>query len=278
MEKLQLLLVEARYSQWVKNLIIFLPIFFGGSILDLNLFLDTLFAFTAFCFAASTVYIINDIKDLEEDKLHPTKKLRPLASKQVTREEAYLMIFILGTLTLLLSLFIGLSNFSVILLIYFIINISYSFYFKRVPYLELLIVSFCYLLRLEAGGVVSGIDISFWLHAVILSGAFMFVTGKRYSEKRATESRKVLKYYSVDSINKVFIISVLLNAAFMLGYSLVQGAIYLPLSFIYFATLARYYALVKNTDKGESATIFLDKYLMILISIFILYSGLIIYL
>lgn len=278
MDRFKYFLIEARYTQWVKNLLIFLPIFFGGKFLQLDLLLNVLFTFLTFCFLASIVYVINDINDLDEDKKHSNKKNRPLASGKVTRKEAFGIIIIFSFLTIL---FVSLSYSLELLIIYFlylIFNLFYTFGLKRIAYMEMLVVASFYLMRLEAGGFASDIGVSFWLNAVIFFGALLFIIGKRYTEKRFSNSRSVLKQYSEKNLNSLILATSIATAFFMFAYSFVQGPSYLPLAILFSLALMRYIRIVKTTNKGESAKIFLDKILISLIFLLVTYSGIIIYL
>ena len=152
-----------RPEQWVKNLLVLVPPFFGGSLFtSRDMFLEMLLAFMAFSLASSTAYIINDISDIESDRLHPKKKLRPLAAGKISVTQA----LALGIITLALVIATSLAISKLFLLIagvYLGLSLLYSFYLERIVILDVFSIAIGFVLRIEAGGVASGIEVSSWL-------------------------------------------------------------------------------------------------------------------
>lgn len=150
-----------RLHQWVKNLLIFLPVFLAGVFSSYS-FLETFKGFIAFSLIASSFYIFNDLNDINEDKKHPEKKNRPIAAKKVSELWAkfyFLVLFILG-------IFISLSlniEFQFTIATYCVLNILYSRYLKHFAILDLMIVSSFYTIRLISGAVLNNLLISNWL-------------------------------------------------------------------------------------------------------------------
>lgn len=196
-----------RPKDWAKNLFLFLPLFFGGKLFDLPKLQHLLGAFFAFCFVASTVYIINDYRDIEDDKKHPKKSLRPLASGKVKPAAALVIAAFLLTAGFLLAYYADARfRFISILGFYFCMNMGYSFGLKNIPILDILIVAIGFSLRVKAGGYVSGVDVSVWLNIMILLLALFMAIGKRRDDillkmETGSDMRKAIKGYNVDFLN-----------------------------------------------------------------------------
>ena len=175
-------LMALRVHQWSKNMLLFLVLFMSHRILDLNLFKQVLIAFFSFSLSASAVYIFNDLFDLEADRKHPTKKNRPFASGQLSVVNGILAIPILLIIGFLLAINLLPNIFTVALIIYLITTTSYSLYLKEKLFIDVIILGALYTLRVLAGGLAVGIEVSSWLLGFslffFLSLAFM----KRYAD------------------------------------------------------------------------------------------------
>ncbi|MEO6315091.1 MAG: decaprenyl-phosphate phosphoribosyltransferase [Chitinophagaceae bacterium] len=196
-----------RPKDWAKNLFLFLPVFFGGKLFDVPRVQHLVAAFFAFCFVASTVYIINDYRDIEDDKKHPKKRLRPLAAGQVKPAAALVIAALLLTTGFVLAYFADDKfRFVSILGFYFILNMGYSFGLKNIPILDILIVAIGFSLRVKSGGYVANIDVSVWLNLMVLLLALFMAIGKRRDDiilklETGTDMRKAVKGYNVDFLN-----------------------------------------------------------------------------
>lgn len=173
--------------------------------------------------------------------------------------------------------FIDQAGFKLVLLTYFIINILYSLGLKRIPIIEMLIVSFCYSLRLLGGGFITNIEISPWLNLLIFSGAMLIIGGKRLTEKRNSNVRFVLRYYPEKLLRSWVVITAIFSIIFMFLYTFAQGLIYIPQSIIFSLAIIRFLFLLETTKKGESTEILYDKIILSLLILFTLYSFYIIY-
>ena len=195
-----------RIKHYLKNLLVFLPAIFSGMLFDVNIFLRAVIMFLTFSFTSSIIYVINDINDIESDRKHPIKKNRPLASGKISKTKAIVTICILVLLIVgLLYIADILFDFSLlILLFYFIINLGYSFGLKNIPLVDITILALGFVLRVTYGGVGLEIDISNWLFLTVLSISFYMALGKRRNEliKNGSNSRKVLKSYNKDFLDK----------------------------------------------------------------------------
>jgi len=194
-----------RPSQWIKNILVFSPIFFAGAFYNLQALQFSSVAFVTFCVASSAMYILNDIFDRENDKLHPVKRFRPIASGAVVLREATIMFSLL-----LLFLIILVSSVPVMwpaVFFYILLNTSYSLFLKNIPILDIISVAFSYVLRVFLGGEASQIYVSPWIIVCVFFGALFLVTGKRLAEFNRKSKRKVLHFYSEKKLKFLLIIS-----------------------------------------------------------------------
>lgn len=209
-----------RVKHWLKNILIFLPIFFSINILNLNYLKISFLAFIIFCLSSSIVYIINDIKDIEKDKNHPIKKYRPLASGKVTKNKAFIILIVLIIINLLLMTYLYININSVLVylipIIYIIINIMYSFILKDIPIIDVGVIVLGFVLRVMYGGITTNIEVSKYLYLMIIFGAFFLAFGKRRNEilKNGSKSRRSLNIYNKEFLDK--------NMYVMLGLAIVS--------------------------------------------------------
>jgi len=156
------LFFSLRPKQWIKNLLIFLPLIFGKKLLVFPANLKTVIAFCFFSLVSSVVYLVNDIIDIEKDKLHPTKRLRPLASGKVSIKQATITAFVLGILSVALCFMLDVY-FGYIVVIYLVFNFVYSKILKDAVIIDVFCISGFFLLRIISGGVVTGVELSHWI-------------------------------------------------------------------------------------------------------------------
>ena len=164
--KLPAMLKLIRPHQWVKNMFVALPLFFGGSLLDVWCWRQTALTFFAFSFVASAVYCLNDIMDAETDRLHPKKKLRPVASGDVSAPAAYALMVALVVASIALCFLLGADRGAVvagIILTYFLLNIAYCLRLKHYAIIDVFTISLGFVLRLCAGGEACHIWLSPWI-------------------------------------------------------------------------------------------------------------------
>ncbi len=171
-----------RPLQWLKNLMIFFPPFLGGAIFNQVVAQRAVATFVSFSLASGVAYIVNDICDRENDRLHPGKKSRPLASGSVTVAEASLFAFILALLAVTLAFPIP-APFMSHIFFYLIITSGYSLFLKNYPLADIFCISAGFLLRLEAGGAAFGVPVSEWLFLSVFLLSIFLSSGKRLGEK-----------------------------------------------------------------------------------------------
>ena len=206
-----------RYRQWIKNLILFFPVFFGGVFFELKPLGNTFAAFIAFCLISSTGYIVNDIKDRKKDALHSKKKNRPVASGKISISTASLIAVILFIFSMITGISIG-KYFVVLMLIYFVNVIVYTFFLKKIAYVDILMIAFGFMIRLYSGSIASGVHLSLWLIVVTGTVAMMLGSGKRYEElgcklNMSTDVRESLEKYREVTIKYILIITAVLSVS-----------------------------------------------------------------
>lgn len=170
-----------RVHQWVKNILIFVSIVLAHQVHNIPLLINSAIAFASFCLAASSIYLTNDLCDLESDRRHPVKKYRPLAAGTipVTRGMAAAPLLLAGSALLASRLP---TAFWLVLAAYLILTTSYSWYFKRIPLLDVLLLAGLYVIRIFAGQAATGIFTSSWLLAFAMFFFLSLALTKRYSD------------------------------------------------------------------------------------------------
>ncbi len=189
--RLNSLIDSLRPHQWAKNILLFVPLVMAHRLSEFNLLLDTVQAFFAFSLCASGVYVLNDLLDLESDRQHLHKRERPLAAGKLPLAWGCLAAPALLVLGLLFSLGLPLEFF-LILLGYLLLTTSYSFYFKRLLLLDVLVLAALYAWRILAGGVAVGVDISPWLISFSIFIFFSLALLKRTTELQALQKQNKL--------------------------------------------------------------------------------------
>jgi decaprenyl-phosphate phosphoribosyltransferase len=175
------LLVAMRPRQWLKNLLVFAAPLAAGSLLEPDVLRPSLIAFVAFCLMSSATYLINDIRDVEADRAHPTKRHRPIAAGHLAPSVALAGAIVLAVLGFGLALWVGSGLFGV-LLAYAVFTLAYSLALKHEPVIELALLAMGFLLRAIAGGIAADLPISPWFLIVAGFGSLFMAAGKRYSE------------------------------------------------------------------------------------------------
>jgi 4-hydroxybenzoate polyprenyltransferase len=194
-----------RPHHYIKNIFIFIPLFFALKITDINLLFGASIAFIAFSLSASAVYILNDYFDIEDDKKHPKKRLRPLASGEVSKKEAIVMMLLLFgfSMALISSLSLGAT---VILIFYMMMNIAYSLHLKHMAIVDVTIIAIGFVLRLFMGSVVTGIVLSHWIVIMTFLLALFMALAKRRDdvliyENTGKKMRRVIDGYSLQFLD-----------------------------------------------------------------------------
>lgn len=267
-----------RVEQWVKNLFVFLPVFFSGKIMDTDLFSKNCVAFIVFSLTASCIYILNDYMDIELDKQHPEKRNRPLASGAIGKKTA------IGIFVLLIALAVGftlymqnqgleIKEFATVIISYFVINILYTFKLKHVAIVDICIIATGFVLRVLAGGYITGIVVSQWAILLTFILALVLAIGKRRGELINAQingkTRKALDGYNVQFADIALSISCALAIVCYLMFTLspevqqkFHPRVFYTVIFVVFAFL-RYLqqTLVYNKTESPTKIIYKDHYI-----------------
>lgn len=193
-----------RPRQWIKNLAIFAALTFGGELFNIDLFTNVFIGFLIFCGLSSAIYVINDIFDIEKDRLHPFKKFRPLAKGDIPVQHALVIAIVLALVCTIGSILLSPAFFA-IAIVYLVLQLSYSIFLKDIAIIDILALAGGYILRVYAGSLVSGYHISVWLLLTTISLSLFLAIGKRRSEltlisqhthANIAATRKSLSHYS----------------------------------------------------------------------------------
>lgn len=204
-----------RPLHWIKNLSVFAALIFSGNLFTREPFLKTSLAFLSFSLGASAIYIVNDIADIQQDKLHPLKKMRPIASGKLTISVAIWTAGVLALVALLIATKLPI-HFLFLLIIYFLIQVFYSFGLKNIPIIDILIIASGFVLRVYAGAFVIDAHLSVWFLLCVVSLALFLAAGKRRAELGFLpkgHTRRTLTKYTKELLNSY--VTMFANAAWM---------------------------------------------------------------
>tara|TARA_Y100000590_G_scaffold401429_1_gene486284 strand:+ start:198 stop:1052 length:855 start_codon:yes stop_codon:yes gene_type:complete len=256
-----------RYKSYLKNLIIFLPLFLNYTSWSITNFSKLVLPVIFFSFLASSIYIINDLNDLEIDKKHKSKKYRPLASGLVQSKTAVFISLILAIISLLF--FFQFSDLKVFILVvlYFVINFFYSALLKKIKYLDILTVSSGFFIRIFIGSIITNLKISnFFITQIILFSLFILVCKRR--EYFYSYEEKIISKYSLKELNlfsKFFLIMNILNYLLYFFYGerfIISFSLEISL-FIFSGLILRYYYINNKNKNFDPISIYTkDKYLI----------------
>lgn len=244
-----------RPKQWVKNGFVLAPLLFSGEFTNPTSIAQAVIAALLFCIASSATYIVNDIRDVEADRLHPIKSLtRPLAAGRLSLKASVVLLLILY-LTLVFAWSYQ-PSIVLVIIIYLLLNLAYTFFLKHQPVLDIFTIAMGFVLRVYAGAVALDVPVSTWMFITTLCLALYLASIKRRQElsQRGTDSRKVLQRYSVSLVERYAEISA---TGALLFYSMFvmstkpELAITIP---IVLFGLFRYWFVVEALEGGESPT------------------------
>lgn len=269
---------QLRVTHWTKNVMLFIPFVFTLPMVDPMLLGALSLGFIAFSLAASGVYVVNDLCDIEKDRLHPKKKFRPLASGAISKFEGYLLLLGCWVGALWISRYLP-SAFGLILVGYVIMNLAYSFHLKHVVIMDILLVALMYLGRIYAGTAIIGVEPSSWIQLTTFAGSLFLITSKRYSEVQnqvAGATRKILQYYPEKLLELLLSVSVTLTLMCYGLYALNKSPLFVLTVPIVAFGIFRYCFLIFYKKLGENPekTMF-DTQILVTISLWILSCGLI---
>ena len=281
-----------RIHQWVKNIFIFLPIFFDKKIFELEYLLPTLLVFFVFSFTSSIIYCINDLRDIDVDRIHPIKSKRPLASGNVTKKEAIIIIF--GLIISIISLILfGNINLNAIIIIstYFIVNLLYTFYLKKIALVDVAIIALGFTLRVLSGGLAVDVYVSHWIIIMTFLITLFLAFAKRRDDcvillETGKKMRGNTERYSIAFIDTTMSILAAITIVAYLQYCLDPmtiaryntDKIYITFIFVLLAIL-RYLQLsiVDNKSGNPTKLLMKDKFVISMVGLYVLTFVLLIY-
>jgi 4-hydroxybenzoate polyprenyltransferase len=266
------LLVSLRPHQWTKNLLLFGGLVFSQRLFHLPDVMTCLAAFAAFCLASSGVYLLNDLRDMANDRLHPVKRLRPLASGALHPVSASVVLVILLAAAVALGVALG-PRFAAIVVAYVVLNVSYSMGLKRVVILDVMLLALGFVLRAVGGAVAIAVPASPWLVLCTLVLAVYVALGKRRHElvmlqSEASSHRATLESYSEQLLDLMMAIT---GGAAILAYALYTMAeattihfkgsqLVLTIPFVIYGVFRYLFLVHKRQGEGDPATLLLTDF------------------
>jgi decaprenyl-phosphate phosphoribosyltransferase len=268
-----------RPGQYTKNLFVFVPLFFAAELTDTTLLWPATLAFVAFCLAASAIYIFNDFIDRREDRLHPQKRLRPLAAGTVSPPAALLLATLLGATALVLISSLG-ATATTLLAIYLAMNLAYSLALKNAAIVDISVIATGFVLRLMTGAAVTGVELSAWIIVMTFLLALHLALAKRRCdlliEVPAGQPRpRVIQGYNTTFLDAALAMTA---AAVVLTYILwslspqvitYMGSQHLHLTSVFVVMgLLRYMqiAMVENAAGDPSRVLLRDRFLQLVLA------------
>lgn len=272
-----------RIKQWVKNTFILFPLLFSGQAFNEALLWGSLITFSGFCLVASGMYVLNDLLDMERDRIHPKKCHRPLAKGNVNKPSVVVLIVVL--------LFIGLWTLTIVTMsvlklaiFYIVLHLIYNFYAKHVVLLDVFFVALGFQIRIMAGSLAVDVVPSVWLQmCVFLLALFLGFTKRRHEisklKDKASEHRSVLMHYTAYLLDQIIIICSTLAIAFYglytisheITYGQGRSAMTYSIVFVIYGIFRYLYLVhVKNMGDDPGEMLFYDKPLLINVLLWII--------
>lgn len=279
-----------KVNHWIKNTFIFIPAFFGGVIINNDVIFNLTIGFFTFSLAASSIYIINDIKDINFDKNHPKKSKRPIASGKISIKFALSIFVGLVVSCIVLASFLPIES-QIIVLLYFILNIFYSLKGKQISIVDIAIVSLGFVFRIAYGGVISEIIVSKWLFLLTFLLSLFLVIAKRRDDlvidSNSKEVRTVIRHYNLDFINysMVMISSLTVVCYIMYTFSTTHfdddnNYLVFCSSLLVILGILRYYQItfVENNSGSPTSLMLNDNFIRIVLLLWVALFAFVIYL
>ncbi|NEW07087.1 decaprenyl-phosphate phosphoribosyltransferase [Paenibacillus sp. SYP-B3998] len=273
---ISLMFKQMRPKQWTKNILIYAALVFSIDTIESKMIWQSTIGFILFCLISSCVYILNDYLDIEADRNHPIKKSRPMASGLLNPNLAISV----GVILLISSITIAfISNliFGVILIIYFLLNVSYSISLKHVVIIDVMIIATGFVLRALGGGVIINVGITPWfLICTMLISLFLAISKRRHefilSLEKNSSHRKVLQFYNLSLLDQM---NSIVTTATIISYSLFTFTSGRSINLMWTIPLVvygifRYIYLLHVEGKGGSPDklLFEDKHILITVFLY----------
>lgn len=284
-----------RPKQWIKNVFVLLPLFFSGRIADTAMLFNSMVAFLAFCFISSSVYCINDIVDMDDDRRHPVKCLRPIASGAISTSQGYLLavsMFVLATIDMLLLNGKNIWPTAFVITGYYILNIAYCTYLKRYAIIDVCIIASGFVLRVLGGAVAAGITPSHWIVMMTFLLTLFLALAKRRDDvlrMNATGEppRRNTTRYNITFINQAITISAGVTLVCYIMYTVSPEVtdrfnndyVYLTAIFVIIGLLRYLQIALVDENSGDPTKVFIrDRFTQVVVAGWLLAFLFIIYL
>ncbi len=290
LQTIKYIILSMRPEQWIKNFFVFTALLFSKNLFNLSKDIDALIGFVIFCIITGCTYLINDLVDLEKDKLHPAKSQRPLASGRLTRTTGIATVLIV-CLTGLSFAFFRNVFFGAIVLAYFLLHVGYSVYLKNIVIIDVATLAAGFVLRVMGGAVIISVLASQWLFlCTILLSLFLGFSKRRHElillEENAANHRNVLEHYSpyfLDQMIAVVTASTLIcYALYTMSKDTIEklgtSKLIYTIPFVLYG-IFRYLYLVHQKEQGGSPTevMLTDKPMIVNVGLWVLASVVLIY-
>ena len=264
-----------RPKQWIKNFFVMVPLFFGGELFDVKSLIAGAITFIAYSFAASSIYCYNDIHDVDDDRRHPAKCTRPVASGAVSVFQAYILMGLMILLSMICITFLPENNIETggVILFYWVLNIAYCAKLKRYAIVDVCIVAFGFVLRLFAGGFASDILLSKWIVLMtFLITLFMSFAKRRDDVLRMEETGEAPRHntirYNLTFINQAITITASVTLVCYIMYTVSPEVIehfhtdylYLTSVFVLLGLLRYIQLAVVDKESGDPTKIILKDH------------------
>ena len=277
-----------RPHHYIKNFLVFAALACSGQFFDMSKLLAALCGFWAFCMISSVVYIINDIRDVEKDRNHPTKCRRPIAAGTVSVKNAWGLAGLLLVIACICNTLVFRLSATALLAGYLVLNLAYSFGLKNVPIVDITILVSGFLIRVLYGAIATDILVSNWLYLTVIALAFYFSLGKRRNELKqlgSGQTRKVLEAYPVSFLDKGMSMCLTLAIIFYALWSMDESTVaaygqHLVLTVpIVMLIVLKYSLNIEGESDGDPVEVLVhDKILMLLVVLYLAAMFLILYL
>ena len=278
-----------RPHHYIKNLFVLAPIFFSGLITNEVLLNQSLIAFILFSLAASSVYILNDIMDVSEDRLHPKKKNRPIASGSVPVSIAWIILTCFVVASLVGSWYIS-ANLTYVLILYIVMNILYSLGMKHLSIIDVTMISMGFVLRIFAGSVIIETDPSMWIILMTFLLSFFLGLSKRRDDvlmdANGLKVRKNIEGYNLDFVNAAMVVMASVVIFSYISYTITDSVqerlgteyLYLTVLFVIIGIFRYFQITLVEENSGSPTKIMInDRFSQINIAIWMITFGYIIY-
>ena len=278
-----------RVHHYIKNFLVFAALVCSGQLFHLEKLASGISGFIAFCMTSSVVYIINDIRDQEKDRKHPTKCKRPIAAGTVSVKGAWVLAAVLLLIAVVCNGIAFDLTATSLLVLYLVLNLAYSFGLKNIPIVDITILVAGFLIRILYGALVTEITISNWLYLTVIALSFYFALGKRRNElKHISEgqTRQVLKAYPISFLDKSMGMCLTLANVFYALWSMDENttSLYNSDSLVFTVPIVllitmKYSLDIEGESDGDPVEVLLhDKVLLVLCVLYLAIMFMILYL